>query len=169
MFWCVGIFGLSISLPWHAVLCFDLFYARLVSLRIPHVRSHINAAGSLRDSSIVRGGGNTASIAPDFTAALHFTYCCFLRFACTFLFYHVFLSLHKKWRTDLSRLQRHILDSKYGRVELFRLDWWSGWNEWREMKLLPVMASCWSRLIERWDEMNRANLKRVLIDCSVYQ
>jgi hypothetical protein len=69
-----------------------------------------------------RWGGNTASIAPDFTAALHFTYCCFLRFACTFLSIMFFLSLHKKWRTDLSLLQRHILDSKYGRVELFRLD-----------------------------------------------
>ncbi len=32
-------------------------YARLVSLRISHIHSHINAAGSLRDSSIVRSGG----------------------------------------------------------------------------------------------------------------
>jgi hypothetical protein len=58
------------------------------------------------------------------------------------VFHHVFLSLNKNWRIDSSLLQRHNLDRKYGRVELFRLDCSSGWSVSREMKLLPAMASC---------------------------
>jgi hypothetical protein len=53
------------------------------------------AYGTVRLSEV---GANTASIAPDFTAALHFTLKLLLSALRLYFFFshHVFLSLHKK-------------------------------------------------------------------------
>jgi hypothetical protein len=76
------------------VLCFDRFYARLVSLRTLRFQqqNHWEFAGEFDSSTVLV---DMAPVAPRLTAILHLTKIALLPIACTFAFPMFFLSLQQ--------------------------------------------------------------------------